>query len=123
MNYLTKQETFTKVATHLLKQNAKSFIQENAKDGDACAYRGVNNTMCAAGCLITDKIYSPKMETKTVLHNTVSSRLKKSGIDMEKHSQLVMDFQYLHDMEPVTKWYNGLIIIAQQYGLEMPPKI
>jgi len=48
----TLQETFDKVARHLLTQQAKA----EQPDGN-CAYRGEHGRKCAVGCLISDEEY------------------------------------------------------------------
>ena len=58
---MTNQEAFDKVTAHLLKQQVKSYSQE-----EGCMYRGPNGTMCAVGCLIPDEDYRPKFEGLSV---------------------------------------------------------
>jgi len=54
------QEIFEKVARHLFAQGGRAMVSING--GEICAYRGLNGTMCAAGCLIPDELYSPDLE-------------------------------------------------------------
>ena len=63
---MTNQEIFDKVSAHLLAQNAKSLAFIDSYQGQACAYRGAEGRMCAAGCLIPDNRYYSGMEGKTV---------------------------------------------------------
>ena len=48
-----EQEVFDRVARHLLTQRRKSMIERSA--GPVCAFRGVDGTKCAIGCLIPDQ--------------------------------------------------------------------
>lgn len=59
---LTMQETFDKVATHLIKQGRQSC------GNGVCAYRGEKDLMCAVGVLIPDDLYNEDMEDKDVLN-------------------------------------------------------
>lgn len=58
---MTKQEIFDKVWTGLKAQG----FQQSVSDDGLCKYRGLNGLKCAAGHLIPDDVYSPKMEGAT----------------------------------------------------------
>ena len=62
--YLTNQEIFDKVLTHLVKQGRP------ARNEDGCVYRTVTPKgevlKCAVGCLIPDEAYDKKIEGKRV---------------------------------------------------------
>lgn len=53
---MNKQEIFDKVVSHLRAQK-KQALGSNY----ICAYRGVDGTKCAAGCLITDEVYEARV--------------------------------------------------------------
>jgi hypothetical protein len=55
----TDQEVFDQVANHLLTQNKRSV---SATDNTLCVYRSPDGLKCAAGCLIADDEYDPRME-------------------------------------------------------------
>lgn len=58
------QETFDRVAKHLLKQNKKSV------NGTQCMYRSSDGLQCALGCLIPDELYVPSLEGTTLRTST-----------------------------------------------------
>lgn len=78
----THQETFDKVATHLITQRAAS------RDYSGCRYRGPDGLKCAVGCLITDEYYHPGIEGLTV---DSLDFFEKSDI------KLLEDLQCVHD--------------------------
>lgn len=59
---MNKQETFDKVAKHLLKQNARAVDMD-----DRCVYYDeITGRKCAVGCLIPAHLYSKDIESATV---------------------------------------------------------
>jgi len=59
---LTKQETFDKVAVHLIKQGKQSVSGYSG----GCAYRGDNGLRCAVGALIPDDLYDDEMDNEGI---------------------------------------------------------
>jgi hypothetical protein len=101
----TAQEVFDQVATHLLEQNKAC-----KSDEDTCLYRH-ESLKCAAGCLISDEEYDPSLEGngwKTLAHNDIVSKC---------HSRLIIDLQYVHDAMYAETWKQGLVNVAEAYGL------
>lgn len=89
---MTKQEVFDAVARHLLTQRRRSF------DGKAgCAYRGPEGRKCAAGALLPDDQYDPRMEGHTVFTVTRGTRDKFAAIVGESNLGLLGDLQSIHD--------------------------
>lgn len=83
---MTRQETFDTVVRAILKQGKPS------RDAiGACYYRTHGGLKCAAGHLIPDELYDPKMEGKTVSHMDV--RFAVDGHDLGLLSRL----QEAHD--------------------------
>ena len=113
MKFLTQQEVFTKVATHLLTQNNKSIAKFD------CAYRGSNGAMCAIGCLIDDVHYYPKLEGEGIGSPEFDEVLKKCGVAEESFS-LLSDLQYIHDEFEAIEWRDELSNVSMIFGLEMP---
>jgi hypothetical protein len=122
---LTIQQTFDKVADHLLTQNAKSKKVIGGDDLDfpkeftsGCAYRGEKGRMCAVGCLIPDELYDPQMENKTSSH-VLSSYPKVQELfeNVNDVNPLLNDLQALHDDSGPYAWLDGLTGIAEQYNL------
>ena len=109
---MTRQEIFTTVKNHLLKQGAKS-LDSHGK----CAYRGVNGAMCAVGVLIKNEFYEPTIEGWPVDDLGVCAALRKSGIDVAENSFLLSKLQEIHDFQDVKKWKSKLGKLAEHYGL------
>lgn len=113
---MNNQEIFDKVATHLLKQNAKSIdpaLSSNEKQ--TCAYRGQNGMMCAVGCLIPDDRYSRNMEGKVVWASVIMNVLR--DVHGEMQSGLLEALQSCHDSKDVDAWRGELGMIAHNYNL------
>ncbi len=102
----TKQQIFEQVATHLLKQNAKSM------NGLSCAYRGDDGLSCAAGCLIADDEYNGEFEG-IAWHSLVEK------FDLPKRNDgLIQALQHIHDRVDVDNWRNSLRQLGQSYRLK-----
>lgn len=114
---MTQQEVFDKVATHLLKQNARSVVPESAFDsGERCMYRGDEGRMCAAGCLILDQHYTTDLEAKTSISTDVRNALIASGVPAGA-TGLVSELQRLHDDFSPEEWPERLAANAAEFGL------
>lgn len=115
---MTHQEIFNRVATHLLRQGAKSM------DGDICRYRGPNGLKCAVGCLIDDAHYTPDIEGIGVLdapslHEKLHDALEASGVPAGLETLRMLDaLQAIHDSEPVFLWRSNLADLAKRYSLD-----
>ncbi len=114
MKYLTRQEIFTKVKTHLLKQGKKSWLF------GACAYRGEDGTSCAVGCLIPDELYSPNLEGEGVTSPAFDLLFERSsGWNVHfTHRDLLLKLQYIHDNHPPRCWAMSLSRLAEQEGFD-----
>ena len=115
----TRQELFTKVATHLLTQNAKSLMPGTSADDGVCAYRGEKGLMCAVGCLIPDSLYQPTLEKKAVTALCIKDVLAEAGVD-HGDNRLLYNLQYIHDCSRVNLWRERLNHLAKEDGLTMP---
>jgi hypothetical protein len=101
-----RQEIFDKVAAHLLAQKQKS-----TDAFGMCSYRGDDELMCAAGCLIPDEEYSYKLEGKTWINLVCSCHA--SGTN----EILVSALQNLHDDYDASSWLEQLYWLAIRHGL------
>jgi hypothetical protein len=108
----TAQQVFDQVATHLLKQNAKS---RNSEAG-ACSYRGNEGRMCAAGCLIADSEYKPDWDNSTVGKSWWA--LNKEGFVPDAHVEMIRALQGIHDHHAVEEWRDDLRTLSLKFGLE-----
>lgn len=108
----TAQEVFDQVSKHLLTQNKKS----KPESGVGCNYRGIENTKCAAGCLISDEEYKPEFEAK------YWATLIDRGVVPKNHQYLISDLQLIHDNYEVENWEKSLKTLAKNYKLEYNTK-
>lgn len=85
----TQQELFDKVYAAILAQGP-SF------SGRECMYRSPNGAKCAAGLLLKDEFYKPRMEGRSCLSPEIEQALVDSGVGRE-NIQLVRAIQGAHD--------------------------
>jgi hypothetical protein len=117
----TKQETFDTVVAHLRKQGCKA-----RNDKAECCYRTGDGKMCAAGCLIPDAKYDPKMEKHGVPTNAQNASsanvLIAKALESEGHDLLlVRDLQGVHDNREVSDWECYFESTAEDHGLTYTP--
>lgn len=127
----TTQEVFDFVASHLLRQGARS---ERAPDHDGfvdgCAYRGVDGLTCAIGKCISDAMYRPHFEGEAFgpdtdfvrnlldlppLGTTVGDKL---SVEDRKRLSFVRSLQIHHDDYDPEHWPTSLKTFADKHGLE-----
>lgn len=104
----TAQEVFDIVARHLLTQNAKSI----ESDKPYCLYRSSDGKKCAAGCLIPDAHYNPRME------NISWRELVCDYSFPHNHSNLIHRLQEIHDHRQTSEWKKQLKSLADDYELD-----
>jgi hypothetical protein len=121
----TKQETFDIVWKGLAAQGWKKSM--TAGDDEFCAYRGVDDCACAAGHLIPDDRYDPKMEGGLVLYSTeyasTASSIAVTNLMVELGHDLavVRECQRAHDGSDTPESMQlRLRKVAQQHGLTVP---
>ena len=107
----TPQQVFDQVVKHMLTQNKKS----SSEDG-GCFYRGAENTMCAAGCLIADSEYVEKMDSMTT--GTSWGDLIHNNLAPPEHSEFIKWLQHIHDDYEPEKWREALQETANNRNLE-----
>lgn len=116
---MNKQETFTKVANHLLKQWARSVGLRGA-----CKYRGKDGLMCAIGCLIPRSKYQPALEGKSVNSSIVRRALMLNPYEDKPdpegyfHNQWLSDLQTIHDSGDIEDWPVQLANFAYRHNLD-----
>lgn len=112
---MNKQEVFTKVKNHLLKQGEKAVV---GKDNINCKYRTKDGLKCAIGCLIPDKNYNPIIEGDNIYSSAV---VKSLPFEVSNSSEIGFDFleelQHIHDSNDVDKWEDKLKELAVRRGL------
>lgn len=112
MDSRSVQEIFNEIATHLLKQNAKSALND---EWGTCAYRGEDNMRCAAGCIIPDNKYDFDWENHLVTEiGWFLTNFAKDQLAVIKGCQTI------HDSHPVSNWDFELRVFAENHGLTFP---
>lgn len=110
------QAIFEKVCRHLFAQGKQAKTVENG----ICMYRGPDNTKCAVGALISDKVYRKGME-----ENDLQSLLGKFTLPafIVDNENMLQDLQYIHDNNESwtteTTLRNKLRDCAHGYGLDV----
>ena len=106
------QDTFNRVARHLLAQNRVS------SNGENCLYRGPGGTRCAVGCVIDDKHYCSRLEGRTVGSEEVRRALVKSGVPYRwEIFAMLSDLQTVHDYWGVSDWRTRLSQVAAAHDV------
>lgn len=93
----TTEEVFEYIRNHLLTQNRKSTdVSGN------CMYKNEQGLKCAAGCLIPDEKYHPKIE------GTKWCKLTDTGYVSKAHIKLIQSMQSIHDNNDPITWKSHL---------------
>lgn len=117
--YLSSQDTFDFVATHIFTQGKRAF------ENEGCKYRTSDGLKCAAGCLIPDNLYSPDMDQGKKKDLSIHSIIRKhSSIDLyvAHNAGLIRSLQIAHDTND-DRWIDesrmkkSLSIVAICHGL------
>lgn len=107
------QAIFDRVATHLAKQGHQA-----RSERDGCVYLAPNGDRCAAGCLISKRLYRKKMEKQRFGRNHVTVPWPPRLLP---HKSLIQDLQAVHD--EFENWCeSGLLVselasVAATFGL------
>jgi hypothetical protein len=115
LEHATEQEVFDQVARHMLKQRARSWLQD-----DVCAYRGADGLKCAAGCLISDEEAEQLNLAAGNINTLPWGCLISRGVAPDKHRSLISALQHIHDSPnnvPEEDWEDHLKALANQRGL------
>lgn len=118
MSFLTRQQIFDKVATHLLTQNKRAMLEDTRY---GCAYRAPDGCKCAIGCLIPDELYPRFAEYERICAGAIPVELfAEINIDKNADTSLIARLQHVHDdlaVEP-SAWKNSLKALAYNYQLD-----
>ncbi len=112
------QAVFNQAARHLLKQNKKSY-RRGKYDGQ-CLYRDGKGNKCAAGCFISSREY--EFKNMSAREGDAWDMLINLGIAPEKHSDLILELQNVHDSYPASQWPRRLRKVADNFGLKFDLK-
>ena len=99
---MNQQEIFDKVASHLITQGVQAKYLPHSDGYPSCAYRGENDTMCAAGCLIPDEEYNPEFEGMP--WEDIGRAIPSLASLTDKDHALISSLQYVHDND--SSWHN-----------------
>lgn len=102
---MTRQETFDKVARHLLTQNKQALNPQGS-----CVLRNDDGLRCAVGSLLTDEDFEPWKQTNIC---SAVERLEERGHDRG----LLARLQGVHDNYLSPDWLQQLNWLAPQLGL------
>jgi hypothetical protein len=108
---MTSLEVFNFVKKHLLTQGKRALSWDKRQ----CAYKStIDNTKCAAGCLISDEEYKSEWE------HTSWCILVDQGIVPNVHSKLIDKLQLIHDVYEPELWEAklndlGVAVISGDY--------
>lgn len=98
---MNKTEVFQKVWDHFVTNKNKPALIEipNSPVGIFhCRYRGLNNTKCSIGVLISDDKYKPEMEQLDPLQVLIACDvIPKDGVD-QITAMFIRDIQIAHDV-------------------------
>lgn len=108
---MNAQQIFDKVATHLLTQKKRALSKGKLR---TCLYRAPDGRKCAAGCLISDRLYHENMEQTPIDMVIGTFRLPRFFL---RHSGLISDLQHVHDGSQPNKWRQRLGALARRRGL------
>lgn len=109
------QQTFDRIVTHLRKQGCRCV------DGfESCKYRNNVGQKCAAGCLIENDEYKPKMEGRCI--QTLINECYKFRNITKENLDLVKALQSVHDCEDVDKWEHYFKKVAEKFGVNYDHK-
>lgn len=113
---MNRQEVFTKIAKHLIKQGKKA----QKPNSQVCLYRD-GERRCAVGCLIPDRLYSEEMEGHDILEPVIASALRKAGVQVVGQTATMLGMlQRIHDTYEIAEWPEMLEQTAKRFDLKMP---
>lgn len=120
---MTKQEMYDIAAAHLLKQGKKAEMETVGATGInamQCRYRMLDpetgaTLMCAIGCLIPDKVYSPEMENRNVW--SLREQWPDLADEWPRDHSFLADLQNIHDAYVPDQWAHELRQFAENFGL------
>lgn len=121
--FLTCQQIFATVRTHLLAQQAMS-----EDDGGSCRLRGRDGRRCAIGALIRDEHYWPGLEEFGIGYYLAGQdapllrALAMSAVDayQPRVIALLQDLEDVHDAGDVAHWPEQLDEVARRHLGEQP---
>ena len=116
---LSRQEIFNKVVIHARKQRDTSLDTKGY-----CSYRGLANSRCFIGALITNKEYNKGMEGKSIdglFNSEYCSNLNRCGLSIEDF-KFLKELQNIHDLWQPCEWEKRFEHFAETFELDITNK-
>lgn len=107
LNECSVQEVFDFIANHLLTQGERCIDKKGL-----CKYR-LGNLTCAAGCLIPEEKYKPEFEGDSWNDLVMNFNFP------DKHIELIIALQELHDQCLPGYWKKSLYKMAEEEELSI----
>lgn len=102
LNHLiTDKDIFDYVSSFLMKQGQRSYLSNYET---SCAYRGIDNTKCAIGCIIADEFYDPIIEKQTAYDIEVQHAIELSLPNYKINERFLSKLQEVHDSYEIDQW-------------------
>lgn len=114
---MNKQKLFNDVVAGFRAQNWERSRQEPSMyNVGGCAYRGTNNTKCAIGLLISDKLYTQVLEGQSVLGIMYNSDLNSEIETFARQfsSYLSREYDFDRDSDRDINFLNNLQMAHDQ---------
>ena len=108
----TEQQVFNQAYIHLITQGKRAASPD--LDVGGCAYLTNEGLKCAAGCFIAEDEYNPEFE-----NNVWAVLVNDYGVT-NKHYDIIVELQHIHDSVPVALWKEKLAKIAEELDLTIP---
>jgi len=115
---MNDKEAFAKAARHLLDQGKKAMNEVSLE----CALKTKDGLKCAVGCLIDERLYSPKLEPlsgvgSTDIDDELRDVLEKSGVSFSDLTIGMLHWlQFIHDEKGVSHWREELEFLWANMG-------
>ncbi len=115
---MDKQEIFTQVKKHLLKQNKQSLTSQS--ETGKCLYYGKEGMKCAIGALLPKWIYSKDMENKGANALITSNPEVGLLLGVEENTDIFFldQLQEVHDAHLPKFWSEELKAFAEHWNLK-----
>jgi hypothetical protein len=114
---MNEQRIFDVTVAFLAGQRRKASVENGV-----CKYRGPDNTRCAAGLWIEDRLYNPKMEGPALSLECENTELAWGAIPIpDEYKPFMIELQNIHDRTQLfdTGGWNQLVALASIHRLDM----
>jgi hypothetical protein len=109
---MSAQDIFNVVSAHLLTQGSRA--QTTGPSWGQCVYRAKDGKKCAAGVLIPNELYTPRMEGNNF--RAVLTEFPELPDWMRENAALITELQIIHDVYEPYDWRRKLNELARDRG-------